>query len=386
MPEYLAPGVYVESTSAPRSITGVDTDSALMVGVTVRGPDEPVPITSFADFTETFGDVLAEPAPALRDRWALDLDDGGHWWHFALSVKGFFENGGRRAVIKRVSGDAPENLTPEDFVKAIQSLNEVTDVGLSLVPGMWSGKVQTEVIQRCEAQGDCFAILDPPNGLDITGVRRFCASRSSSFAALYYPWLEVADINGRAITIATSGHVAGIYARVDQSRGVHAAPANEAIAGITQLSRNVTKTEQELLNPEGINALRFFPGRGNLVWGGRTLSPDPEWKYVNVRRLFIYLERSIDKGTQWAVFEANDESLWASVQRQVAGFLQRLWQSGALQGRSADEAFFVKCDRSTMTQDDIDRGRLVCLIGVAPLKPAEFVVVRIGQWTADRND
>jgi len=164
--EYLAPGNYVESTSALTSIEGVDTNSALMVGVTVKGPDEHVPITSFADFTKTFGEGLAEPAPALRDRWALDLDEGGHWWHFALSVIGFFENGGRRAVIKRVSCDVPEDLTPEDFVKAIQSLNEVTDVGLCLVPGMWSGKVQTAVIQHCEAQRDCFVILDPPNGLD----------------------------------------------------------------------------------------------------------------------------------------------------------------------------------------------------------------------------
>lgn len=384
MSEYLAPGVYVEPTSAPASIEGVDTDSALMVGVTVKGSDEPLPITSFADFTKTFGDVLAEPAPALRDRWALDLDDGGHWWHFALSVKGFFENGGRRAVIKRVSCDVPENLAPEDFVKAIQSLDEVTDVGLCLVPGMWSGKVQTAVIQHGEERA-CFVILDPPNGLDATGVRSFCASRSSSFAALYYPWLEVADLNGRTITIAPSGHVAGIYARVDQTRGVHAAPANEVIEGITQLSGNVTNTEQELLNREGINALRFFPGRGNLVWGGRTLSPDPEWKYVNVRRFFIYLERSIDQGTQWAVFERNDESLWNSVKRQVVRFLQWLWLSGALQGAKMEEAFFVQCDRSTLAQDDIDRGRLTCLIGVAPLRPAEFVVFRIGQWTADRK-
>jgi phage tail sheath protein FI len=386
LPEYLAPGVYVESTSAPTSIEGVDTNSALMIGVTVKGPDECIPITSFADFTKTFGDVVTEPAPALRDRWALDLENGGHWWHFALSVKGFFENGGRRAVIKRVSCDIPENLAPEDFVKTIQSLNEEVDVGLCLVPGMWSGKVQATLIQHCEAQRDCFAILDPPNGLDIIGVRRFGTSRSSAFAALYYPWLEVADLKGGTITIAPSGHVAGIYARVDQSRGVHAAPANEVIAGITQLARNVTKTEQELLNPEGINALRFFPGRGNLVWGGRTLSPDPEWKYVNIRRYLIYLERSIDKGTQWAVFEPNAEPLWTKVRQNIATFLTGVWRDGALQGIKPEEAFFVKCDRSTMTQDDIDQGRLVCLIGVAPSKPAEFVIFRIGQWTADRKD
>jgi phage tail sheath protein FI len=158
------------------------------------------------------------------------------------------------------------------------------------------------------------------------------------------------------------------------------------IAGITRLSRNVTKTEQELLNRDGINALRFFLGRGNLVWGARTLSRDPEWKYVNIRRYLIYLERSIYEGTQWAVFEPNDEPLWAQVRQNIENFLTRAWRDGALQGIKPEEAFFVTCDRSTMTQDDIDRGRLVCLIGVAPLKPAEFVIFRIGQWTADRKD
>jgi phage tail sheath protein FI len=172
---------------------------------------------------------------------------------------------------------------------------------------------------------------------------------------------------------------------VDREYGVHKAPVNQEIRSITKIAREVTDGEQELLNPEGINALRFFPGRGNLVWGARTLSPDSEWKYVNVRRFVTYLERSIDQGTQWTVFEPNGEGLWAKVRRTIEDFLLNLWQTGALQGNRPEDAFFVKCDRSTMTQNDIDNGRLICLVGVAVTRPAEFVIFRIGQWTAEHQ-
>ena len=164
---------------------------------------------------------------------------------------------------------------------------------------------------------------------------------------------------------------------------MHKAPANEVVRGITRFMQNVTYDRQAVLNPEGINALRFFPGRSNRVWGARTMSSDPEWKYVNVRRLFIYLEHSIDKSTQWAVFEPNNEALWANVRQTIADFLLVTWRTGALMGTKPEEAFFVRCDRTTMTQNDLDNGRLICLIGVAPTYPAEFVIFRIGQWTAD---
>jgi phage tail sheath protein FI len=177
--------------------------------------------------------------------------------------------------------------------------------------------------------------------------------------------------------------MAGIYARVDVERGVHKAPANEVIRGITKIAQDVTKREQDLLNPRGINALRFFPGRGNRVWGARTVSSDASWRYVNVRRLFIYVEESIDEGTQWVVFEPNDEPLWARVRQTITNFLTTVWRSGALEGTKPDEAFFVKCDRTTMTQDDIDNGRLICVIGIAPVKPAEFVIFRIQQKTRE---
>ena len=186
--------------------------------------------------------------------------------------------------------------------------------------------------------------------------------------------------------LAPSGHIAGIYARVDLESGVHRAPANQTIRGITKITYDVTALDQNLLNPEGINALRFFPGRGNLVWGGRTLSSDPEWKYVNVRRLFIFLEDSIDKGMQWAVFEPNNEKLWARLRQSVSDFLLSLWRQGTFPGSRPEAAFFVKCDRTTITQSDVDQGRLICVIGVAALKPAEFVIFRIGQWTADHKE
>jgi phage tail sheath protein FI len=177
--------------------------------------------------------------------------------------------------------------------------------------------------------------------------------------------------------------VTGIYARSDISRGVYKAPANEVVLGLTKFEININKPRQDVLNPEGINALRFFEGRGNRVWGARTISSDPEWKYVNVRRLFIYLEHSIDKGTQWAVFEPNNERLWANLRSTIEDFLLVQWKQGALLGSKPEQAFFVRCDRTTMTQNDLDNGRVITLIGVAPTYPAEFVIFRIGQWTAD---
>jgi phage tail sheath protein FI len=170
---------------------------------------------------------------------------------------------------------------------------------------------------------------------------------------------------------------------VDNDRGYFKAPANEVVSGITKIAQDITKREQDLLNPYGINALRFFPDRGNRVWGARTLSSDSSWKYINVRRIFIFVEASIDKGTQWVVFEPNDEPLWARVRQTIGNFLNTVWRSGALQGAKPDEAYFVKCDHTTMTQDDIDNGKLICVIGIAPVKPAEFVIFRIQQKTLD---
>jgi phage tail sheath protein FI len=209
----------------------------------------------------------------------------------------------------------------------------------------------------------------------------------SKHAAFYYPWIHVLDpLTQTEISLPPSGFVAGIYARVDGERGVFKAPANEVVRGATGLEVILDDARQEILNREGINCFRFFPSRGFRLFGARLASSDPEFKYVNVRRYIAYLEHSIDRGTQWAVFEPNGEILWANVRAAIEDFLLLEWKSGALLGVKPEEAYFVKCDRSTMTQADIESGRLICLIGIAPARPAEFVIFRIGQWTASRTD
>jgi phage tail sheath protein FI len=209
----------------------------------------------------------------------------------------------------------------------------------------------------------------------------FSPPLSSQYAAYYYPWMNITNpLTNSSMLIPPGGHVAGIYARSDDARGVQKDPANEVIQGIDSLQFILTDAQQALLNPVGINVLRYFKGTGNLVWGGRTISADPDWKYINVRRLFIFIEQSILQSTRWAVFEINDEPVWAQVRRSISDFLTRLWMDDMLQGATMDQAFFVRCDRTTMTQYDIDNGRLICVIGVAPVKPAEFVIFQIGQW------
>ena len=289
--------------------------------------------------------------------------------------------------------DDMASLSPDDFVgvdagsgkrTGIASLEDIDEISICLAPGMWSASVHSALIMHCETLKDRFAVLDPQDGLSIEGIRSFREPLDTKYAALYYPWVEVRDPSRkRNVEVAPSAHMAGVYARVDVERGVHKAPANEVIRGITRIAQDVTKREHDMLNPKNINVLRYFPGRGNRVWGARCVTSDAAWKYVNVRRLFIYVEESIDEGTQWVVFEPNDEPLWARVRQTINNFLNSVWRSGALQGSKADDAFFVKCDHSTMTQDDIDNGRLICLIGIAPVKPAEFVIFRIQQKTID---
>jgi len=206
----------------------------------------------------------------------------------------------------------------------------------------------------------------------------------SSFAAYYAPWVLVeCESESKPVAGHPGGHVTGVLVANDVQRGIVKAAANQPIAGIVGLARKITATQQAALNLRGINILRSFAGRGFRVWGARTTSSDPVWKYINVRRYLIYLEHSIEQGLQWVVFEPNGEQLWANVRNTIENFLQNEWLSGALLGDSPNKAYFVRCDRTTMTQDDVDNGRLVCLIGVAPMKPAEFVIFRIGQWTAD---
>jgi hypothetical protein len=240
-----------------------------------------------------------------------------------------------------------------------------------------------EVIEHCESLKNRFAVIAAARGQAPAGLR---PPQDSTYAAFYYPWIWIYDPTiYRTRLIPPAGHVAGVYARTDIDRGVHKAPANEVIQGVLDLELPIPSGVQDILNPRNVNCIRDFRthGRGIRVWGARTMTSNALWKYVSVRRLFLYVEQSIERGTQWVVFEPNDDETWAKLVRVLTSFLSRVWKSGALFGLTEAEAFFVKCDRTTMTQDDIDNGRLICYIGIAPVKPAEFVIFRISQKTAD---
>jgi phage tail sheath protein FI len=245
--------------------------------------------------------------------------------------------------------------------------------------------LQGKMIAHCENAGDRMAILDsPPNMLpqEVLEWRMETAGYDSKMAAFYYPWIEVMDpLSKRPMMVPPSGHIAGLWSRVDDTRGVHKAPANEVLMGANGLAFQVTHAEQGGLNKVGINCIRAFPGRGIRVWGARTLSSDPEWRYINVRRLFNFISESIMVGTQWSVFEPNDETLWTSLNISVSNFLTRVWRSGALFGTTPDEAFYVKCDSETNPPEVIEAGQVVCEVGIAPVKPAEFVIFRLSQFT-----
>lgn len=286
------------------------------------------------------------------------------------------------------------SLTDADFIgkdegpgsrTGLQAFLDNTDVNIMAIPGITSPNVQLSLVSHCEKLGSRFAVLDMPR--DSKTVTDLLAHRDivdSDYCAMYQPWLKVYDpLDKKDTFIPPSGSVIGIYARSDNTRGVHKAPANEVVANCTGLYTNYNVGEQDLLNPKGVNLIRKFPGAGIRVWGARTATSKPLWKYINVRRLFIYLEESIKANTNWVVFEPNDEKLWTRVRRTIEIFLEGVWMSGALVGGSAGDAFFVDIGPNTMTKDDIDNGRLICVIGVAPVKPAEFVIFRITQKTGE---
>ena len=268
------------------------------------------------------------------------------------------------------------------------ALEDIDEVAILAAPGLADVAVQAGLIDQCERLLYRFAVLDPVS--DTAGtpatmdqIQAQAANFDTHYAAIYYPKVVIADpVTGANRAVAPSGHMAGIYARVDDSRGVYKAPANEVISDIVGLHTFVSKGQQEILNPLRINVLRDFrtTGRGLRVYGARCLTSDQDWIYINVRRLFIMIEDSLDIGTQWAVFEPNDSRLWQRLVDSVSIFLTGVWRDGALMGTKPEEAFFVNCDRSTMSDDDILNGRLVMEIGIAPVRPAEFVILRIGQW------
>ena len=288
----------------------------------------------------------------------------------------------------------PDNFLESSGLEAFAGVDEISMVaapGHSYVTSSAdltrAFSIAQALIIHCERMRYRVAILDCPNNQAISEVRAYRGQLDSKYAAFYYPWVTILDPldpeGRRELNLPPSGYVTGICARTDIQHGVFKAPANEVVLGAISFERLLNTAQQDVLNPEGVNCFRFFEGRGYRLWGARTISSDPEWKYLSVRRYFAYLEHTLDRGTQWAVFENNGDTLWANVRRTVEDFLYVEWRNGALLGLRSEDAFFVRCDRSTMSQNDLDNGRLICLIGVAVVKPAEYVIFRIGQWTAD---
>src|SRR5438445_2138722 len=297
----------------------------------------------------------------------------------------------------------PARVTPDEYVgnsadrTGFAGLEAIDNVTMLSVPDLMAAyqrglidadqvkAVQLAMIAHCELMGDRVAILDAPPGLNAQQIREWRVDKAgydSKYATLYWPWIKVFDPqSGQATFVPPSGHMGGIWARSDDTRGVHKAPANEVVRGAISLELQVTKGEHDQLNPQGINVIRAFPGRGIRVWGARTLSSDPAWRYINVRRLFNFIEGSVLLGTQWVVFEPNDMALWQRVKRTISAFLVRVWRDGALFGATPNEAFYVKCDGENNTSESIDAGQLIVEIGVAPVKPAEFVIFKIAQFS-----
>jgi len=407
MPKYLAPGVYVEQTGfRSKPIEGLGTSTAGFIGPCRSGPigGELELLTSISDFESIYG--TSGP---------LDFRDieGPVHNYMAHAVRAFFAEGGKRCYVARVvSGSADKGSDgnqpgPADYagmdilidgVKAktgLRSFEDLDDISIVAAPGATfdygnvggishAEAITRSLISHCEMMRYCVAVIDSVNGHDPGEVSAFRSTFDSKYAALYYPWISTADpLTRREIEVPPSGSICGIYARVDRQRGVHKAPANERIKLASGLEVDINEQQQALLNPLGINCLRYFRSRGYQVWGARTISSDSEWKYINVRRYVAYLEHSIDQGTQWTVFERNGAALWNNVRQSIEDFLLNEWKKGALAGVKPEDAYFVRSNRNTMTQNDIDSGRLVCEIGVAPVRSAEFVIFRIVQKTAD---
>ena len=314
---------------------------------------------------------------------------------------------GARVQLAGAPLSIPLRVTPDDYVgdsadrTGFAGLEAIDPVTMISVPDLMAAyqqgvidlegvqAVQVAMIAHCELMGDRIAVLDPPPGLNAQQIREWRVDKvryDSKYATLYWPWIKVLDpLQGGQALVPPSGHMAGIWARSDDTRGVHKAPANEVVRGALNLELLITKGEQDQLNPQGINCIRAFPGRGIRVWGARTLASDPTWRYLNVRRLFNYIEESILEGTQWVVFEPNDMALWERVKRTINAFLTRVWRDGALIGATPQDAFYVKCDAETNPPEVIDAGQLVVEIGIAPVKPAEFVVFRIAQFSGSAS-
>jgi len=326
--------------------------------------------------------LIPDAAQPLAQLWPRDQQQ-------SLSIE-------TKLLAPATASDFQGDVTERSGLEGLEALDDATMVVvpdlMTALPGQKLDlglvkAVQTAIIAHCEKLHDRVAILDAPPAMSPQAIKKWrmeTAGFDSSYAAMYWPWIEVSDpVTNKPVLVPPSGHVAGIWARSDNTRGVHKAPANEVVRGATGLALNCTKGEQDTLNPNGVNCIRAFPGMGIRVWGARTLASNPSWRYINVRRLFNFVEKSIERGTQWTVFEPNDVMLWGRIRRDVYAFLSTVWRDGALFGASPDQAFYVKCDEELNPPASRDMGRLIIEIGLAPVKPAEFVIFRISQWAPE---
>jgi len=365
----------------------VGTAVAAFVGRAPGGPlNSPVRVSRWGQFARVYGDQN-EP-------------DNGPFMEGAFlahAVRGFFDNGGTLCWVVRVGGSTPRELAGDveerSGLVGLAAIDEVTIVcmpdAMTLAGDADEAErtaLQGKLIAHCENAGNRMAILDCPPLFprEVLDWRASGLGYDSNNAALYYPWLEVADplTGGRPLLVPPSGHVAGVWARTDAAYGVHRAPT-EGVLGVTGLGFDVEESDQPELEEAGVNSIRAFPRQGIRVWGARTLSSDPEWRYAPARRMFLHLASSIDQGTRWTVFEPNDEQLWEKLRAQLEHFLERSWREGALAGEAADDAYYVKCDAETNPSEVIEAGQVVCEIGVAPLRPREFATLQLSRIAAD---
>ena len=401
MPTYQTPGVYVEEIEGgSKPIEAGATNIAGFLGVAEKGPiNEAVLVTNWTQYTKIFG----------------GMHTGGWLGH---AVYQFFQNGGTKCFInnlaapetkpaeKKEAKDGKETKetsettvplevkNPANIAKLIIGADEgvgkksglflfdtIPEIALVAAPGVTDPAAQDAILSHCEKNRFRFAVLDSPETLE-KGIDSIPTPRDSMLGAYYFPWIQMYDmVADQNVYAPPSGGLCGVYSRVDSTRGVHKAPANEIFRTAIGLKYNLTDAEQELLNPKGINCIREFPGKGIRVWGARTISSNPEWRYVNVRRLFCMVEQALQNGTNWVVFEPNTRDLWKKIVRNITAFLLNIWRSGALFGDTPEEAFYVRCDDELNPPESIDAGYVVIELGLAPAKPAEFVVFRVSQKT-----
>jgi len=385
---YKSPGVHIESAGDRYvPLERVETGVTAFLGVTAEGPrQQPTRVGSWEQYAQVFG-----------------AGEG----YMALAVRGFFDNGGRTAYIVNVSPVGGLDATPDDFIgmsgaepRGLLALERIEHVDLVVAPDLMFQyrrslgfqdpeqvlAVQRAMIDHCEKLHDRFCILDPLPGQGLSEALDWRGHFDSSHASFYFPYIKVRQGEEVLAPMPPSGHIAGMIARTDRLEGVHRAPANQPLQGLVDVAQRVRKRERDICFDHRVNTLCAFPGRGIRIWGARTLSSDPAFVQINVRRLFILVRKSVEKYAQWVVFEPNEPSLWKKIIRSVDVFLGDLWKEGALVGAAQDEAYYVKCDEETNPPHARDAGELVTEIGIAPVKPAEFIVVRIHQWTRERTD